>query len=184
MPEAGEQNTTATTETAIAATDGAQQDTSATDAHEEQLGEGGRKALEAERASRKALEKQLQTMQREIEKTRQAGMSEAEKAIAEAEVKGRTAATAEFGKRLAKAALDTAAARRNPDFDTAALEYVDLSRFVGDDGEPDAKAIAAAVERLVPTASGAAPGFDGGTRTSTPKGADMNSLLRQAAGRA
>ena len=180
MPDNGEQGTTTDAAVEAGAT---QQEASATDVSDEQLGEGGRKALEAERANRKALEKQLQAAQREVEKARQASMSDAEKAIAEAESKGRTAATAEFGKRLAKAALDTAAARRNPDFDTAALEYVDLSRFVGEDGEPDTKAIAAAVERLVPAAGGMPPGFDGGSRGSAAKGDNMNSLLRQAAGR-
>lgn len=159
-----------------------EQQASATD--DAPLGEGGKKALEAERARAADFERQFKAAQKELEKARTAAMSDAEKAIAEAEAKGRSNATAEFGKRLAKAALDTAAARRNPDFDTAALEYVDLSRFVGADGEPDTKAIAAAVERLVPAAGGAPAGFDGGSRTSSPKGGDMNSLLRQAAGRA
>lgn len=118
----------------------------------------------------------------ELEKFRKASMTEAEKAVAEAEAKGRTAAMADFGKRLAKAELDTAAARRNPDFDTAALEYVDLSKFIGEDGEPDKKAIQAAVERLVPEARGSAPSFDGGARKSAPKGGDMNSVIRGLAG--
>lgn len=150
---------------------------------DEQLGEGGKKALEAERARAADFERQFKAAQKELEKARQASMSEAEKAIAEAEVKGRTAATAEFGKRLAKAALDTAAAKRNPGFDTGALEYLDMARFVGDDGEPDVKAIAAAVEKLVPESTGAAS-FDGGARQSAPRAGDMNDLLRRAAGRA
>jgi hypothetical protein len=40
--------------------------------------------------------------------------------------------------------FDAAAGRRNPDFDTkSALDYVDLAKFVGEDGEPDPKAIKA-----------------------------------------
>lgn len=120
----------------------------------------------------------------ELEKQRQASMSESEKAIAEAEARGRTAATTEYGKRLARTEFDAIAARRNPDFDTAAaLEFVDLSRFLGDDGEPDAKAITAAVERLVPQASNGPAGFDGGAR-GTAKAEDFNQVLRRAAGRA
>lgn len=118
------------------------------------------------------------------EKARLAAMTESERAVAEAEARGRTAAATEFGKRLARTQFDAAAGRRNPDFDTAAaLEFVDLSRFLGDDGEPDAKAIAAAVERLVPSANTGPAGFDGGAR-GTAKTEDFNTTLRRAAGRA
>ena len=124
---------------------------------------------------------EARTAKTELDQVRQSSMSEAEKAIAEAEARGRTAATADFGKRLAKSALETAAAKRNPDFDVAGLEYVDISRLLGDDGEPDAKAITAAVERLVPAPPGA-PSFDGGARKTPPATGDMNSIIRKAAG--
>lgn len=121
----------------------------------------------------------------ELEKQRQASMTEAEKAVAEAEARGRTAAVSEFGQRLARTEFDALAARRNKDFDTAqALEYVDLGKFVGEDGEPDAKAIAAAVERLVPAPADGPPSFDGGTRTPPPAQQGMSGLIRKAAGRA
>ena len=124
---------------------------------------------------------QARTATTELDKVRQSSMSEAEKAIAEAEARGRTAATADFGKRLARSALETAAAKRNPEFDIAGLDYVDMSRLMGEDGEPDAKAIAAAVERLVPAPTGA-PSFDGGARKTPPATGDMNSIIRRAAG--
>lgn len=122
---------------------------------------------------------------KELEKQRQASMTESEKAVAEAEARGRTAAASEFGKRLARTEFDAIAGRRNPDFDTAsALEYVDLGRFVGDDGEPDSKAIASAVERLVPAPAGGVPSFDGGARQAPPAAPDsMSQLIRKAAGR-
>jgi hypothetical protein len=121
----------------------------------------------------------------ELEKQRKASMSEAEKAVAEAEERGRTAAASEFGKRLARTEFDAVAGRRNPDFDTAsALEYVDLGKFVGEDGEPDTKAIKAAVERLVPEPANGAPSFDGGTRTTAPAPQGMSQIIRKAAGRA
>lgn len=119
----------------------------------------------------------------ELDKQRKASMTEAEKAVAEAEQRGRTAATQDFGKRLARTEFDAAAGRRNPDFDTAAtFEWLDLGKFVGEDGEPDTKAIKQAVERLVPAAPNGPPSFDGGARTAT-KSSDMNQIIRRAAGR-
>lgn len=129
--------------------------------------------------------KENQRSAKEFEKQQRAAMNDADRALSDAEAKGRTAAATEFGKRLARTEFDAAAARRNPDFDTAsALEYVDLTRFVGEDGEPDAKAIKAAVERLVPAPAGGTPSYDGGSRSTSNGPADMNSLIRKAAGRA
>ncbi len=122
---------------------------------------------------------------KDAERQRLAAMNESDRALSEAESKGRTAAAQEYGKRLARSEFDAAAGRRNPDVDIAAvLEFVDLGRFVGDDGEPDAKAIKAAVERLVPAPVNGPPQFDGGARTTPPPSQGMNELLRQAAGRA
>lgn len=121
----------------------------------------------------------------ELETLRRSSMTETEKATAEAEARGRSAATADFGKRLATSQFDALASKRNPGFDTAEmLGLIDLSKFVGDDGEPDEKAIATAVEKLVPAADGVVPNFDGGTRTTAPAPSGMNGLIRKAAGRA
>lgn len=120
-----------------------------------------------------------------LEKSQQATMTEAERQVAEAKATGRSEAVTEFGKRLARTEFDALAGRRNPDFDTAsALEWVDLARFVGEDGEPDTKAIKAAVERLVPAPQGGPPSFDGGARSQAAPAKGMNDLLRQATGRA
>jgi hypothetical protein len=119
------------------------------------------------------------------EKARLDAMSESERAIEEAKQAARSEAALSFGKRLARTEFDAHAGRRNPDYDSAAaLEFIDLARFVGEDGEPDVKAIKAAVERLVPAASTPTPSFDGGTRTPPPVGVDMNTALRKATGRA
>ena len=121
----------------------------------------------------------------EFEKQRKAAMTDAERAIAEAEERGRTTATTQFGEELARERFDSLAGRRNPDFDTAkALEFVDLRKFVGEDGRPDSKAITAAVERLVPAVSSTPPSFDGGSRTPAATGASMSDLIRKATGRA
>lgn len=122
---------------------------------------------------------------KEFEKQRKAAMTEAERAVAEAEERGRTAAAQEFGKDLARTQFDALAGRRNKDFDTAqALEFVDLGKFLGEDGRPDSKAIEAAVERLVPAPADGPPSFDGGTRTPPPAQTGMSGLIRKAAGRA
>ena len=109
----------------------------------------------------------------ELDKQRKAAMTEAERSTSEAEERGRTAAVTEFGRELAQEKFNSLAGRRNAEFDTAkALEYVDLSKFLGDDGRPDIKAIAAAVERLVPEATEekkTAPTFGGGARKTADK---------------
>jgi hypothetical protein len=129
--------------------------------------------------------KENNTKAKEFDDQRKAAMTDAERAVAEAEERGRTAAATEYGQELARERFDALAGRRNADFDTAkALEYVDLSKFLGEDGRPDAKVIAAAVERLVPASSAPTPSFDGGTRTPPPAGVDMNTALRKATGRA
>lgn len=162
-------------------TDATTGDQSATD----DLGDAGKKALEAERTARKESDRRFKALEKEMEKVRQASMSEAEKAVSEAEARGLKTGRAEGGTRLARTEFDALAGRRNPDFDTAsALEWVDLARFVGDDGEPDTKAIKAAVERLVPTPEGGPPSFDGGPRSTPPVSTGMNGLIRKAAGRA
>ena len=120
-----------------------------------------------------------------LSKAQRAALPEAEKATADAKAAGRAEAVTEFGKRLARTEFDAVAGRRNPDFDTkTALEWVDLARLVGDDGEPDSKAIKAAVERLVPEAVNGPPSFDGGARTPAAPAKDMNEILRRATGRA
>ena len=121
------------------------------------------------------------TKAREYDEQRKAAMTEAERAVAEAEAKGRTAATAEFGKRLATSEIRAVAADAGADL-AGVFDYLDLSRFVGEDGEPDEKAIKAFVDGL-PKKEAAAPSYDGGTRTPTTPPQGMNGLIRKAAGR-
>lgn len=118
----------------------------------------------------------------ELEKQREASMTEAEKAVAEAEERGRTAAASEYGKRLATSDIRAAAADAQADL-TGVFDYLDLSRFVGEDGEPDEKAIKAFVGGL-PKKEAVPPSFDGGTRTTAPAQMGMSQIIRKAAGRA
>ena len=138
-------------------------------------------ALDKEREVRKTFERQV----KEFDSQRKASMTETERAIAEAEERGRSAVRSEYGQRLAQTEFRAAAAARDPEYDVAkALKYVDLGRLVGEDGEPDAKAIAAAVADLIPErGTPAPPSFDGGTRQAAASGPSMTQLIRQAAGR-
>lgn len=97
---------------------------------------------------------EAKTAKADIEKVRTASLSEAEKAVIEAEQRGRKSVLTEFGQRLARTEFVAAAARRNPGYDAAAvLDDLNLARYISDDGEPDSAAIAKAVERLVPEPS-------------------------------
>jgi cell wall-associated NlpC family hydrolase len=118
---------------------------------------------------------------KELERVRAAAMTETEKAVAEAKTAGAAEAARAAAPRLVKAELRAAAADAGLPKEALAgfLEYADLSRFVADDGEVDDKAISAAIKKL---GGGKPADFDGGARTTAPKGADMNSLIRHAAG--
>lgn len=132
--------------------------------------------------------KDNQKAAKEYEAQRKAAMTEAERAVAEAEERGRMAAVATYGQRLARTEWIAEAARRNPDFDAAtALEDINLAKFIGEDGEPDVKAIKASVGRWVqerPDGPTPPPSFDGGTRSTARTGPSMSDIIRQAAGRA
>lgn len=128
---------------------------------EDVLGDAGKQALDRMKAERNEAQKQLKALQKDLDQLRQAQMSESEKAVAEAEARGRATAAAEFGQKLAAARFVAEAARRNAEFDaTAVLEDLNLAKYVTDDGEPDTKGLAAVVERLVPEkAAPAGPRF-------------------------
>lgn len=152
------------------------------------LGDAGKRALDSERAARKeadqkakAESERVSALEKELAKIRRTSLSESERAVEEARLEGRASAAVEFGKRLARSEFDSIAGRRNADVDTSAvLEYVDLARFVGEDGEPDSKAIAEAVERLVPESSGAAqapPPLDLGQRSAPTRGKSTGDMF-------
>lgn len=141
--------------------------------------------IQSLRQERDGIRQEHQTAAQELEQLRQASLTDQERALEEARNEVRTETTRQFGARLARTEFDALAARRNPDYDAApALEFVDLTRFVGEDGEPDRQAIQAAVERLIPAPAGGTPSFDGGTRTPAQAPQDMNTFLRKATGRA
>jgi hypothetical protein len=116
----------------------------------------------------------------EADKARNASLTEAERAVAEAEQRGRTTALAEFGGRLVDAELRAAAAGRNVDVD-ALLEVVDRSRFLTDDGDVDRKALGAWVDRIAPAQPDTGPvipSFDGGARTPHAPGSTAQQFAK------
>lgn len=122
---------------------------------------------------------------KELEKLRQSTMTDQEKAVAQAKVEARIEALREVGGRLVDANVRAAAAGRNVDVD-ALLEGLDRTRFVGEDGEPDTKAITAWVERVAPSGQQQQPQQQwdlGQGARGAGSASDMNSLIRQKAGR-
>lgn len=94
-------------------------------------------------------------LSKEIEALRAERMTDSEKAIAEAEKRGRESMAKELGTQIAEAKLRSAAAGKVADVD-ALLELVDVARFVTAEGVDD-NAIAATVERFTKVAPVQAP---------------------------
>lgn len=108
----------------------------------------------------------------ELDQIKTANQSESEKALNAAKDEGRKEARMEAAEEVALEVFNSAAGRRNPDYDTAgALELISLRKFVKDDGKVDREAITKAVERLVPEKEERkpAPSFGGGARKSDTK---------------
>lgn len=134
-------------------------------------------------AERVAREKAKYADYGDLKRKAAAAMSDHEKALTEAEQRGRSAAQQAVGSRLAKAEFRAAAAGKvSAEALDGFLEYADLSRFVSDDGEPDEKAIANAIKKLGGAVDKTRTNFDGGARSSADKPSDMNSLIRRQAG--
>jgi hypothetical protein len=161
----------------------ATQDVGSANDGEAALADAGKQAIDRMKAERNAANSALKAAQRELERLKQAQMSESERSVAEAETRGRQSALAEMGEELARARFDALAGRRNPAVKTDdVLEFVDLSRFLTEDGRPDDKALSAAVDRLVAAPQNGPPSFDGGARRTAPKSPDMDALIRGQVG--
>lgn len=134
---------------------------------EDALGDAGKQALDAERTARKEAEKAAKALQRELEQVRTANLTEAEKAIAEAEKRGEAKALGRVGSRLVDAELRLAAAGRT--LTTDALLTFDRAKFLNDDGDVDREGLTKWVEQNSVAASPARFGdADQGVRKTTP----------------
>lgn len=134
-------------------------------------------------------EKQAKAYQTELTKLKQAAMSEQERAIAEARAEADKAAAVKYGGRVVDAELrgELKARRLDEKQIEAHLRYLDRTRFLTEDGEPDGKAIAEWVEGIAPPparpgmpyGSDLGQGARGQAEPSNPNQA-MNSLLRKS----
>ncbi|MFI7014392.1 hypothetical protein [Streptomyces sp. NPDC050164] len=132
------------------------------------------------KAEARKWETRAKTNHTELEKLRTANMSEQEKAVAEAEKAGRTAAASEYGQKLAAAEFRAAVAAAGIDLGDAA-EYIDVNRFVGEDGEVNVAAIKSAVtkfSKLAPKGPGRSGGDLGGG--SGDQGPTLDQQIAQA----
>lgn len=145
-----------------------------------------RDALDKERNLRREAEKKAKesaAYKTKLDELTAAQMTEQEKAVAkavaEAEVRAKTSTLAATSTRLARAELRAAASNRvEATTLDGFLEYADLSKFVDANGEPDEKAIKAAVDKM---AGPQRTSFDGGARQSANTSTDMNQLIRDKA---
>lgn len=127
---------------------------------DDDLGDAGKKALDAERARAKEADKRAKAAEAELEKFRKSQMSDQEKAVAQARDEGKAEATSAAAQRLAGAEIKAALATVVADADKRAeiIDDLNLSRYIGEDGEPDVAKIAALRDRYAALTAGATPG--------------------------
>ncbi|MGW4602734.1 hypothetical protein ACWENS_05590 [Streptomyces sp. NPDC004532] len=98
-------------------------------------------------------------------------MTNQEKAVADAQAQGRTAARAEAAPEIAQARLEAAAARKGVDLAPFA-DLIDVRKFVGEDGAVDQAAITAAVDKFQQLAPKPAAGRSGAGAPHTGDGGE------------
>jgi membrane protein involved in colicin uptake len=181
MPETG------TSETGTGTTTEGTESTSSTEDPQSTGSETGNE-LQSEVDKWKALSKKNEdrakanaNAAKELEELRAKTMSEQEKAVAAAKAEGRTEALKEASVLFVDAEVKAAAAGRKIDVDKL-LAGLDRSAFLNDEGKPDTKAIEDYLDGIAPRDG--RPDLGQGTRGTGAQGADMNTMLRQAAGRA
>lgn len=113
------------------------------------LGEGGQKALAAERKARSDAEKANKALQAKLDKLTADNQTEMEKALAAARDEGTASERARSNKVAIAAAVKVAAGDKLADPEDA-LAFLDLDSFdVADDGTVDSKTITSAIDELV-----------------------------------
>jgi hypothetical protein len=136
---------------------------------EDALGDAGKQALDRMKVERNEAAKRAKQLERELEQVRTANLSEAEKAISEAEKRGENNALGRVGQRLVDAELRLATAGRV--LTTEALLTFDRSKFLTDDFDVDREALTKWVEQHSQATSPTPTRFgevDQGVRKTTP----------------
>lgn len=151
-----------------------------TDAPEGDLPEAIKAILAKERKAAADAVKAQKAAELALTQQQQATMTEQERAVSAAKAEGRTEALRELGVTRAADAVRLLAAGRPIDVE-ALIEGVDLSRYVGDDGDPDRKALEAWLDRVAPKAAEPTtptfPDLGQGART-TPMALNGDPLLQ------
>jgi hypothetical protein len=131
-------------------------------------------------------ERRAKQVAAELEELRKAQMSDGERAVAEAEERGRLSARTEVVRTAAVAELRASAAEAGVKLG-ALVDLIDVGRLVTDDGQVDSDAVAAVVKQLADQGqqqtlppAGPPPGPRGG---GDPQPTDRNSQFRQMFGR-
>ena len=153
-----------------------------------ELGDSGKRALDAERAARRNAEKAAKAAQAELDRLREASLSETERAIAQARREAREETSRELNSRLVRAEAKAVATGRLADPEDI-VRYIDLSQFeVDESGNVDVKALNKEIDALLKSkpylaAQRVGGDVDSGARGKATTTNDMNSLIRRAAGR-
>lgn len=141
---------------------------------------GGKRAVLADLARER---KERKAAQAELEKLRKASMTDQEKAVAEAEARGRLEATKEMASSRLRDRVELAASGRlaNPKLAPGLLG--DLEQYLAEDGNIDEQAIKKSIDDLLKTdpylAPGAKPGaLPGGGAKPSSNGQSMDDWLR------
>lgn len=120
------------------------------------------------KAAARKHEKEAKATKAELDKLRKAAMSDQEKAVAEAEERGRKEATTEAATLLASARIEAALTGVVPD-PADVVEELNLARYITEDGKVDSEAVAKLREKYValaaPSGKPAIPGVPAGART-------------------
>ena len=114
----------------------------------------------------------------ELEKLNAAQMSDMEKAVQEAEERGRSDAAKAYGEKIAAAKLEAALTGVVPD-PSAVVEDLNLSKYVTDTGDVNAEAVTALREKFAAIApANRPPNLHQGRQGSTPPGQLSRSDLK------
>lgn len=104
-------------------------------AEQPELGDGGKKALTAERRGRREAERRLKAALAELASAREAQMTEQEKALAQARAETRAETEAEWSAKIVDSRIEAAAARAGMRRPEAAVKLVSRDTIAVDGGE-------------------------------------------------
>lgn len=123
-------------------------------------------------------ESEAEKLRKELDKFRQANMTESEKALQEAMEKGRKAALSEMGTRLAEAEIKAAAANAGRKVPDGFSNFLNMTAFIGEDGTPNGDAITAFINSL-PEATPKGPAFSQNTGIGPQGSGGVPQLTRE-----